>query len=171
MTFTPSLSVVIPSCGRPSLAKTLNSIIGQGEEVEVLVDINHDIPWGNAARQRTMLRARGSHIAFMDDDDSYVPYALGTVLRVVAENPARIHMFRMARPEGLDDIWREPVLEEGNVSTQMIVVPNLPDKFGRWGDRYEGDWDFISETVERLGEPIWREEVIAIYGNGPAPDD
>jgi glycosyltransferase involved in cell wall biosynthesis len=165
MTFTPTLSVVIASCGRPSLVSTINSIIYQDHEAELLIDLNHDIPWGNAARQRMMLRARGSHILFMDDDDRYAPAAFETVCRVVAENPARVHMFRMARPGLDDDIWREPVLELGNVSTQMVIVPNVPDKLGAWTDRYEGDWDFISDTVARLGEPIWREEVIAIYGS------
>lgn len=169
MTFTPTLSVVIASCGRPSLVSTINSIIAQDCEAEVLIDINHDIPWGNAARQRTMLRARGSHLMWMDDDDRYAPGAFKAISAAVGADPARIHMFRMARPEGLDDIWREPVLEEGNVSGQMIVVPNLPDKLGRWGDCYEGDWMFISETCANLGEPIWHEEIIALYG-GPSGD-
>jgi glycosyltransferase involved in cell wall biosynthesis len=170
VTFAPSLSVVIASCGRPSLTATIDSILGQGHEVEVLVDINHDIPWGNAARQRTMLRARGSHLLFMDDDDLYAPGAFEAIVRAAAENPARVHMFRMARPEGLDDIWRTPTLQEGNVSTQMVVVPNVAHKLGKWGDRYEGDWDFISGTVSLLGAPVWHQDVIAIYGRGRIPD-
>jgi hypothetical protein len=65
-------------------------------------------------------------------------------------------------------IWRDPRLWFGNVSTQMYVVPNDPSRLGSWTPHAPGlpqpggDFTFITETVAKMGEPVWREEVIAV---------
>ena len=160
------LSVIVASSGRASLDATLRSITAQTEllPAEILIDCNRDSPWGNAARQRQMERATGTHLLFMDDDDTYVAGAFEIVRREVGISPELVHMFRMRRPDGLDDVWRIPVVEDGNVSTQMVVVPNVPGKLARWGDRYQGDYDFIVGTCELQGQPVWHEHAIAVYG-------
>jgi hypothetical protein len=38
------------------------------------------------------------------------------------------------------------MIREGNVSTQMFCVPRTAT-LGKWGTRYEGDYDFIASTV------------------------
>jgi hypothetical protein len=72
-------------------------------------------------------------------------------------------IFRMRYLDGRI-LWRDPVLRERNVSSQMFLVPNVRGKLGRWENpEYPrmADWDFISETVRLQGEPLFREEIVA----------
>jgi glycosyltransferase involved in cell wall biosynthesis len=156
------LSIIVASSGRPTLARTLDSAATQmlpGDEL--LVSVNDDAPWGHRARNELMTRARGDSLLFMDDDDEYADGALVAVRAALDIEPSRMHVFRMRYPNG-DTIWRTPALICGNVSTQMVVVPNVPERRGWWGDRYEGDYDFIASTARLAGQPVWHEEVIAL---------
>ena len=156
------LSIIVASSGRPSLLRTLASISDQmrpGDEL--LVDVNDDAPWGHKARNRMMPRAEGDTLLFLDDDDTYVAGAFDTVRAAVLAEPDRVHVFRMRYQNGAE-LWRIRHVECGNVSTQMVAIPNRPGQLGHWGDRYEGDFDFISSTVRLCGEPVWHEDVIAL---------
>jgi hypothetical protein len=61
-------------------------------------------------------------------------------------------------------LWTEPVVRLGNVSTQMLCVPNSPTKLGSWRggeiDRH-GDFEFLRSTVELQGEALFRNEIVA----------
>ena len=44
----------------------------------------------------------------------------------------------------------------------MILVPRRVALYAKWGDRYEGDFDFIAQATRN--RPIrWHEEVVAHY--------
>jgi hypothetical protein len=46
----------------------------------------------------------------------------------------------------------------------MLCVPNVPGKLGRWeSPEYEriADYEFVRQTAELQGEPIFREEIVA----------
>jgi glycosyltransferase involved in cell wall biosynthesis len=164
----PSLTIIIASSGRPSLQTTLDSFTSQlhpGDQC--IIDVNDDAPWGHKARNRSMELARGDGILFIDDDDMYFAGALDIVRGALEIVPDRPHIFRMLYNDGRQ-IWQRAGLVCGNVSTQMFVVPNIKDKLGRWGDRYEGDFDFIKSTCDLMGQPLWHEEVIAMYGRADA---
>jgi hypothetical protein len=52
----------------------------------------------------------------------------------------------------------------GRISTQCIFAPDIPEELTRWGMHYQGDYDFIPETVDLHGGDsaiVWREEVVA----------
>lgn len=168
----PTLSIIVPTRGRKTLERTLRSISGQlqpGDEVIVLRDETGDS--GDSARMSGMERARGSHLAFMDDDDVYRPGALEMMRRFARDHPGRIGIFKMQHPVGTTH-WRdgEPVLRYANVSTQNFLIPNLPGRLGRWTDRpprpgggvYDGDYAFIARTVELQGEPLFVDEVTVL---------
>lgn len=105
-----------------------------------------------------MVVASGTHLAFMDDDDLYTPGAGAAIRAAVAVEPNRVHIFCMRNQ---DAILSGPV-ELGKISTQMFVVPREP--VGVWTPRYQGDFDFISETMRlRRDEPVFHPEVIAAY--------
>ena len=56
----------------------------------------------------------------------YTPGAIATMRNAAADVPV---IFRMDDPlHGV--IWREPEIKWANVSTQMYVVPNVPEKLG-----------------------------------------
>jgi glycosyltransferase involved in cell wall biosynthesis len=168
----PTLSIIIPTRGRKTLERTLRSIAGQlqpGDELLVLCDATGDS--GDSARMSAMERARGTHLAFMDDDDVYAPGALEKMRRFARDHPGRVGIFKMEHPVGTTH-WRggEPVLRYANVSTQNFLVPNVPGRLGRWTDRpprpsggaYDGDYAFIVQTVELQGEPLFVDEVTVL---------
>jgi glycosyltransferase involved in cell wall biosynthesis len=176
-----SLAVLVASGGRPTLARTLASIASQLQPGdELIVDLNDDAPWGQAARNRLMWQARADWLLFMDDDDVYVPDGLARVRAMVGRpgSAGRFHLFRMVYGGQYADtkpgtvLWRSRQVALGNVSTQMVVVPNVwrsvhedatraRDRLPKWGERYEGDYDFILGCVARFGEPLWHAQVIA----------
>jgi glycosyltransferase involved in cell wall biosynthesis len=179
-----TLSLILPTIARPRLARALLSLRTQdwqvGDEVLLVGDGEHpaarslwdqlglpgrylELPgpsanWGHTPRNLAMPLARGSHLLFLDDDDTLTPGAIASIREALGSEPERPHLFRMRYADGRL-LWQKKEVVEGNVSTQMIVAPNIPHKLGRWGNRYAGDFDFVASTVKLIGEPIWREEV------------
>ena len=159
-----TFSVIVPTRGRDTLRATLASITPQlvpGDEI--VVRCTRDEDFGNTARQSMIERAKGTHLLFMDDDDQFARGALATIRAFAREHPGRIGVFRMRYLDGRV-LWTEPVLRLRNVSSQMLCVPNVPGKLGRWeSPEYErvADYEFVRATAELQGEPIFREEVVA----------
>jgi len=161
------LSVVVPTKGRPTLGRALASVTSQLlKDEDLIVEFDKSEDWGATPRSKGMTSARGTHILFMDDDDIYLPGALAHVRARLAKFPARPHLFRMKRMGDVNDtLWKDPVVKLGNVSTQMFVVPNVPDKFGVWGKGRCGDYDFIASTLA-LYPPesvVFAPEVISVW--------
>jgi hypothetical protein len=167
----PTLSIIVATSGRRSLARTLASITPQlrpGDEMMIICDDSGDA--GDTPRMRAMPRARGSHLTFIDDDDVYAHDALEKMRRFARDHPGRIGIFKMEHVVGTTH-WRqdEPVLRYANVSTQTFLVPNIPGRLGRWqeeprphdpGKTYAGDYTFITETIALQGqEPVFVDEV------------
>jgi glycosyltransferase involved in cell wall biosynthesis len=175
------LSIIIPTCGRPSLYETLYSILHAGiedtDEVIVVGDgmqaesrriiscFESRLPVvyyetastrcvGHFQRTYGMSVAHGTHLMFIDDDDAYVHEALKKARLVATYYPGKIIMFRMkgvSKRIPYNVLWSEPVLKFGNVGTPMWVVPNITSKMGRWEERRGGDYEFIRGTVEKFG--------------------
>lgn len=161
-----TISFIIPTIGRESLARTLGSIAKwAGDEVIV---IQHHPPsggWGNAERKEGIAKATGDYLAFIDDDDYYVAGHRDLMAKAIAQNPGLPHLFKMRYPNG-NILWKEKKIVPGNVSSQMILVPNLKDMFYRFqfpGNTNMGDFYFISGW--KFPEVIWREEIIALLGH------
>lgn len=159
----PSISFIVPTVGRSTLGAALDSITTQmdsGDELLIKYDLTAS--WGNATRNELLQRAKGDFLMFMDDDDIFTAGAIKKVREHIGKEPARLHLFRMRYVTGRE-LWLAPVVLVGNVSTQMIAVPNVPEALGRFGDRYEGDYDFIVSSMRSFGTPIFIPEVISIY--------
>ena len=177
-----SLSIIIPTLGRGSLQAALDSC-RDADEIVVVLDTSRggtlpcELPpnavfaqgdfgvrGGHAGRQHGISLATGTHLAFFDDDDVYTPGAIQIMCEAACDVPV---IFRMDH-YSLGVLWRDPVIEFGNVSTQMYVVPNDPSRFGAWTPvapqlpQPGGDYTFIKETCERMGGPVWRDEIIAV---------
>lgn len=186
-----TLSVVLPTIGRPTLARALKSCQRQtwaeGDEVLLVGDGPSAVAgilwqqfgmagryietprrfgsWGHGARNWIMdtRAASGTHIVALDDDDALTPNASKMIRAAVAEAPDRVHIFRFRVPSEKNRlVWAEPgKLVFGNVGTPCVVVPNDPEKLGRFTDRYGGDLDFALSTLAMHAEPpVWREEII-----------
>jgi glycosyltransferase involved in cell wall biosynthesis len=155
------------------LERAIGSASSQLELGDEVIVVHDDAPhndWGAWARAEAMKDARGSHLLFMDDDDEYLPRANNTIRKAIQPEPDRVHIFRMARTAPFNDvIWiSQDLAQPGQVSTQMIVVPNDPDRLGTWSPRYEGDFDFLVSTLAKHHKPpVWHQDVIAIqHPNG-----
>jgi glycosyltransferase involved in cell wall biosynthesis len=165
-----SLSIIVASSGRPTLKRTIDSARSQIRDGdEILVSVQTDCPWGHAARNQLMPAARGDALCFIDDDDAYTPGALDVIRAAFEAAPSRLHLFKMRYADGRE-LWHDPRVYCGNVSTQMVVVPRkwvifhspLMGPPPQWGNRYEGDFDFIASCERQRGEPVFHEDVIAL---------
>jgi hypothetical protein len=122
--------------------------------------------WGHREVNVGIREARGDYLVFQDDDDVFAPGAMPDIHRAIRRlDPPRPLLFRVrAGRFGNALFWRQKgVVAEGAIGGHCIVTPNDPARTGRWTDRYEGDYDFIVETL-RLWEPlepIWKEQVIS----------
>jgi glycosyltransferase involved in cell wall biosynthesis len=168
-----TFSVIIPTVGRPTLRHAFESVASQlspADEVIVIRDEGGD--WGDAARNRAIERASGTHLIFMDDDDEFLPGALATMRRFAEEHPGRIGIFRQrlvlyghgGSIRCVGEVWRDQDLDQ--TATPMYCVPNTVGKLGRFRGPAEaprrGDVAFIRETVALQGEPVWREECTSV---------
>jgi hypothetical protein len=178
-----SISVILATIGRPTLANTLRSLsqLRKEEEVIILVDGWHEVSaiidsvelqckksviycrdnigfWGHPNRNRFSKVANGTHVMHFDDDDVYVPGAFNRVRREIANDPNSLLIF------GYDCGWKKmptfPKIEYHNVSTQCYVIPNKPQQFGHWGLFYGGDCEF-AQTCQ-FGEPKFFYDVISV---------
>lgn len=180
------INIVIATIGKPSLIKTLKSIKPQmtdGDEIICMVDgkITPEIKkmwsdygvgkligvtgphndWGMAMRNLSKQFCDGDIICFIDDDDFYFDDALMTIREESAKTPHVPLLFQMIWKSGRV-IFDEKLVTCGNVSTQMIVLPRALNT-ELWGDRYEGDFDYIAATVDRYGVR-WVNQIICQYG-------
>ncbi len=156
-----TVSVIIPSVGRDTLGAAVDSCAGADEVIVVENDYGDH---GYRARMEGIARATSTHLAFMDDDDVYLPGAIDLFREHACDVPV---VFRMDHyRHGI--LWRDPVLRFGNVSTQMMLVPNVPEKLGVWEAHMPGipepggDFTFLAGCVEKMGAPVWRDEIVAL---------
>ena len=184
-----TLSIIVPTSGRPTLIRALGSVIsqcGDGDEVIVvsdgpdedvdevcrLLDIRYcEGPktgqWGNAQRQAGMAVAGGDYLLFLDDDDWFVLGAIDAVRRAIALHPGHPLIFRFVDKNGVTR-WADRVVRTGNVSTQCLCVPNVKGQLGFWGDTHEGDFVFLATTLDRypVGAEVWCDQIVQVAGGG-----
>lgn len=186
----PLLSVIIATQGTDTLPRALASIDPTLAEVIVVAD-THTLPlysdvrataaqygaqyaeydagfhdWGHPQAGVGMTLAHGRWLAFLGDDDEYVPGGLAAVASAISQldHPVPL-MFRAVMHESgtrvIGDapltLWRRHRLIIGQVTGQNIVCPNVPGMLGEWGT----DFEFIERTLALNGAVEWREEVIA----------
>lgn len=170
--------MIVPTIGRDTLKATIDSIptdwhplvIADGDEAfstacVMLADTRARVvatprsdDVGHTQRNVGMKIAESEWLAFMDDDDTYAPYAD----EIVAPQQRRPHIYRMRYHHG-GELWQTEQLREGNVGTPMFVLPNDPDRLGTWPSRRSGDFIFIDETCRLYDQPpVWMDEVIAL---------
>lgn len=182
--------MIIPTIGRPSLIRLLETIPDE-PEIEVIVvgdtyndDFSNAIAlaareiigrtniywhgydggvhrWGHPQRNHGMSIANGEWLMFTQDDNIYSPNAFEVVRNAINKNYPRPLLFKiMTWQAGI--VWNVPILREGDIDADCIVIPNVPEKLSKWSYRYNGDADFIMSTCELWDNDIaWRPEIIA----------
>lgn len=164
-TITNSISFIIPSINRPTLHRTIDSIeMWPGDEVIVEFDIPKSGMWGNPQRNKGIARAKGDYLAFIDDDDYYVKGHRDIMAQAIKENPDRPNLFKIQYPNGT--LWDTEEVKPGNISTQMILVPNKPEMLYHWKDgRNMADFIFVDNWKWPKEQIVWRKEIICLMGH------
>lgn len=183
----PTLSIITPTIGRPSLGATLDSaVLGKNDEWLVVGDgpqlyaegqvkkrpknvkYSYTVKtgnYGNFQRDVAMQLSFKDWFVFIDDDDVFAPNALNVIKRTLADSEPCPWIFRMITPLGRL-LWDRPIVSRGVIGGSMLVLPNIPEKIAQWSDHsgYDSDFLFIQETL-RLWEPIkpkWAADVIIV---------
>lgn len=194
----PTFTVILPTIGRATLARTLESLYAQdwrtGDELLVLADDNihevrqqvfgtHQLPflrvvsvlggphkdWGHTPRNLHMKDALGSHLCHFDDDDVALPNMMSAYRDSVRAAPDHVHLFRMLPHKTRRLVWKKAgLLQRAAVSTQNIVHPNRPSTFGVWKPMYGGDFFFIQETVAKCANQVLWRDVVTCVYGPPA---
>ena len=174
------LSIILTTIGRPTLLNTFRSLEELDAEDEVIVCCDGMVPsvldmaqsatfsarrsivfhlprandWGHTLRNRYSKLASGDYLLHMDDDDCYIPGAFAKIRKECKENAGKLIFFRMRYADVV--IPRSKNLKHRNVSTQTGAVPNVPKRWGTWGNHHSGDFDFYSSCDFEIA---WREEI------------
>ena len=160
-----TISFIIPTIGRKSLKRTLDSIEKWPRD-EILI-IQHSPPsgtWGNLERKEGIAKSTCDYIVFIDDDDYYVPGHRALMDAAIKENPGKPILFKVQFPNG-KVLWETKEIVPGNVSGQMMLVPNIREKFYRFqwpGNTHMSDYYFMSRW--KFPEVVFREEIIVTLG-------
>lgn len=114
---------------------------------------------GYAQREYAIERAKGTHLCFQDDDDTFSHNGLSLMRDAATDIPV---LFRFKHKHGV--IWQTPKLRFGDIGTPCIVTPN--SNLGRWeptsGGTSGGDFTFIDKTVRNHNGCHWREEIVSL---------
>ncbi len=159
-----SISYIIPSINRPTLHRTVDSIeVWEGDEICVEYDIPRSFRWGNDQRNKAMARAKGEYLAFIDDDDYYLPGHRELMEQAIQEYPGKLILFQMMYPDSKRVLWGTKEIKPGNVSTPQILIPNIESELHYWeGARNMADCIFIQKWK---GEVAWVDKVIVHLGH------
>lgn len=187
---TPTFGIVIPTAGRATLRRTLDSMarqMGAGDRCLVVGDtldgplpqteaIVADYPWcrylAHAGARHTWGHEQinvglplvgGDWVFCQDDDDIFTDDAFAAIRAAIAvlAHPCPL-LFRFRSRFGGQVYWDHAgVIAEGHIGGHCLVTPNLPGLVGLRTHRYQGDYDWIVDTIARW-QPIAPQFVDAI---------
>ncbi len=174
MSETPLVSVIIPTYNRPALLKqTLASVAYQtyenieiivvddgtpGDENRLLCEAMNNVNYikiensGGAARPRNegKRRSKGSLVAFLDDDDIWLPDKVEKQVRILKENP----------DFGLVHGYCKIIDLEGNETGRIIgKTGDINAKHGDVALKMIGNWTLMMPT------PLLRRELVEEVGD------
>ncbi len=158
--FEPGDTQVVVTDGPVSTIRTLVTSLGVR-----LIEGPKTQCWGNAQRNAVLglvesgmfspiEQPKPTHLIFLDDDDILLPRTLEYLRPRLARKPDALVLCRFMTTYGIP-LWDTQEVKQGNVGTGCIVCP-ATGRLGRYGDRYEGDFDFIVSTCGLRSQlPDW----------------
>jgi len=195
----PLVSVVIPTCNRSDLlTRAVNSVLGQTyERLEIIVIDDASIDktrevvlglkddrirylrhennrGGSAARNTGVDAAKGAYIAFLDDDDEWLPemtqkqldalQGFDAVLCTCLVNGKSMAKRRPKSVVALEDLKRNPYAIGG---TGVLMAKAAIIKDLRFDEQLpiHQDWDLFIRIAQRC-DIAYRNEPLLIYNEG-----
>jgi hypothetical protein len=127
--------------------------------------------WGHGSRTRWQKLLPGTYHMNADDDDLFLPKAMGIVRHWVRNLNATMFVFRMIRRwderiELIPPQWvtNASSVRGGTVGTPCVVYRALRDKLPDWTGRYGGDGDFYAGLKKAMSRVVVVNEVIYHVG-------
>lgn len=185
------ISYIIPTIGRPSLTRTLETVLPQlAPQDEAVVIGDGDCPsaknqcltisrkypssvllyletkerhydWGCTPCDYGVARASGDYVVFLGDDDLASPNAVEEIRKHVDADPGVPFIFAMTH----QGTHLRPDIRENAVSGQQIVVPRdmskMP-KFATYSRLNYSDQEFIEKCIHNWNAVSYADVVIAI---------
>jgi len=174
----PNIGCFIPTPGRLSLLRTLNSIKVQGllpgDDIIIVGDGYHqpskDVvdmfgpPFRYVATQKTrtwghdqcnygVKHVMGDYIVAQDDDDIFLPRAFDEMRSIAGKLPHPKPIIGRVMTPFLGMLWTAPGQEP--LDGHVLVVPNDKTKLGFWGREYAGDQKWLSSSLQPYEEFVW----------------
>lgn len=188
-TYKPTVSVVLPTIGRPFLEDAIEHIVGAGltskDEIIVLVDGENQYEtdqrvaamglqkkflirtfmmadkggyWGHPGRNRGQMLATKQAVMFTQDDQLLVPGSLVVVKECLLNHEdweSTGHLFQVVPRAGNLCFFEPGETRCGHIDADCVVLPRSKwFKFGKWQNDYNGDHDFIMQTMGNFGKPF-----------------
>lgn len=189
----PLLTVTIPTVGRATLERTLQSIRAQttASAVEILVVgdthagtyaaalasvprlcgqygaryLAHDggqHMFGQPQRQYGMEHAQGAWLMWSQDDSHWTPTAYAAITAAIRDGPP-CPLIGQVQVQMGHVVGVGPSLALGTLDADGLCLPNQPERLGRWGLVYEGDWHMARETIALWGGQVrWIDALLAV---------
>lgn len=121
--------------------------------------------WGHCQHNYAITQAHGDYIHLNDDDDVWAPDAAKNMRTCAKAYPGRVLLFRFVSYVGRVTYWvKVGQMERNYIGGHCMVIPNVPEKIGKFTCEYSGDYDWIEQTVNAFGGPqqaIWISDVVA----------
>lgn len=133
---------IIPSVGRPTLTRTIKSIIDEDNNAQIIVNNN-----GTAGENRNkgLEQANGTWLFFIDDDDFYSEGYLSEI-----DQYHDIVVFRMMQHDRVIPSYENSKLQLGNVGINFAIKKSFYDKikakFRNFG--FAEDWFFLEQYLK-----------------------
>ncbi len=144
------------------LPETVMDMIGKARCNYLPFDAGHHC-YGHCQINEGIGWANGDYLMFIDDDDCIPGGALDRIRRAIAEQvEPRPLMFKFWSRRHNCALPVEHTIRESAIGGHAMVVPNVPERLGRWECRYAGDYDWIVSTVALWPSGVaWYDDVIA----------
>ena len=116
--------------------------------------------YGHPGRNRGMYLANKDLVMFTQDDQFLVPGALTVikeVLGALTDWDTTGHMFQVVPRAGNLCFFTTGETRCGHIDADCVVLPvKRRTEFGVWKPGYNGDHSFITETMQKFGQPGFR---------------
>jgi len=146
--------VVVSDGPDPDLRELLSDVdVVYAEVAEHAVD---DCNYGARARNRGLEVASGDLIAYLDDDNAFMPHHVERLTAALVANPHRDFAYSQMFRHGLGDVVGGEPPEYGQVdSSTLMQRADTHLKFGGWPvpSPYAVDWELIRTWI--LGGATW----------------
>ena len=156
-----SVTIVIPTIGRPTLQRAIDSIENQTIKTKYIIqkDLGH---WGAATtRNFGMSRVLTLWVGFCDDDDYLDPNYNKWFIEESAGNDMVIFRMKNSPVDSIPDHQDVDKLEFNKVGISFAVKTTLANKI-QFKDMIGEDWAFI-QAVKKAGYKIHISKHIAYF--------